>query len=163
MTYLECGTGGLCVMLMSCDSLDFQQADQFYLPLCSDWCWKCCSSERETSKKQWLTITCHTQMHAMRVNLHKETRKPNLLCDRSEVNIFSCCGETSELVFIFRAQESDGGQSDVCFLKVLLDLLCILCVTDREGGGRIIILQMMRYGCAKIKNFNICLMPIKLF
>lgn len=96
-------------------------------------------------RETWLTITFYARM----VNLHKETwksmNKAYHLCDCSNVKILSCGGETSELVFIFRAQESDGGQSDVCILKVLLDLLCMLCVTNREGGRRRKVSQMMRY------------------
>lgn len=54
----------------------------------------------------------------------------HLLRDRSEVNICRPVGEVAELLFNFRAQESDGGQSDVFILKELLDLLCVLSVTD---------------------------------
>lgn len=91
---------------------------------------------RETREKQWLTIPCFTQIHLMMANLHKEVWKPNLRCDGSEVHVFQFVSKTLKLFFIFRAQDRDGGQSDVCFIKVILDLLCILCVTIREGGGR---------------------------
>lgn len=72
----------------------------------------------------------------MMANLHKEVWKPNLRCDGSEVHTIQFVSKTFQLFFIFRAQDRDGGQSDVCFIKVILDLLCILCVTIREGGGR---------------------------
>ena len=55
-----------------------------------------------------------------------------LLCEGVGVDICSLVGEAEELVFDFRAQQSDGGQSDVCVVKVLLDLLCVLCVTNRH-------------------------------
>lgn len=79
---------------------------------------------------------CFTQIHLAMVNLHKEVWRPNLCCDGSEVHIIRFVRKTFQLVFIFQAQDCDGGQSDVCFIKVILDLLCILCVTIREGGGK---------------------------
>lgn len=59
--------------------------------------------------------------------------KAYLLHDLSKVYIFNCSGKSPELVFVFRAEESGGGQSDVCVLELLLDLLDVLCATDREG------------------------------
>lgn len=55
-----------------------------------------------------------------------------LLCESVGVNICSLVGEAEELVFDFLAQQTDGGQSDVCVLKALLDLLCVLCATNRH-------------------------------
>lgn len=98
---------------------------------------------RETHEKQRLTIPCFTQIHFMMVNLHKEVRRPNLCGEGSEVHGLRFVRKTFQLVFIFRAQDGDGGQSDVCFIKVILDLVCILRVTIREGGF----------------NINMCLKP----
>lgn len=57
-----------------------------------------------------------------------------LLYDGSGVEILRHCAEAPELVFLVRTQESYGGQRDVCGVKELLDLLGILCASDREGG-----------------------------
>lgn len=106
-------------------------------------------------RETWLTITFYTWM----VNLYKEIGKSMnrayQLCVCSKVKILSCMGKTCEQLFIFGTQDSDGGQSDLYIIKVLLDLLCILCVTDRGGGKRRKMLQMMRYTRVKKKKFNI--------
>lgn len=59
-----------------------------------------------------------------------------LLCDSGGVEVFSGGGEAAELFFDIRAQESDGGQSDVCVIEVHLDLIRVLCVTDGDRGGK---------------------------
>lgn len=59
-----------------------------------------------------------------------------LLCDSSGVEVLSGGGEAAELFFDVRAQESDGGQSDVCVIEVHLDLIRVLRGTDGEGGGK---------------------------
>lgn len=59
-----------------------------------------------------------------------------LLCDSSGVEVFSGGGEAAELFFDVRAQESDGGQSDVCVIEVHLDLIRVLRGTNGEGGGK---------------------------
>lgn len=59
-----------------------------------------------------------------------------LLCDSSGVEVLSGGGEAAELFFDVRAQESDGGQSDVCVIEVHLDLIRVLGGTDGEGGGK---------------------------
>lgn len=59
-----------------------------------------------------------------------------LLCDSSGVEVLSGGGEAAELFFDGRAQESDGGQSDVCVIEVHLDLIRVLRGTDGEGGGK---------------------------
>lgn len=83
----------------------------------------------DTSEEHWIAFTYYTWIHVMTV--HKDTFKHvkngYLLCDRGRGYIFSLGGEVAELVFNLRAQEFDGGQSDVCILKVLPDLHSILC------------------------------------
>lgn len=59
--------------------------------------------------------------------------------DLSEVDVFCGVGETLEASDLLGAQEGDGGQGDVCVLKVLLDLLAVLWhrqkITSGVGGA----------------------------
>lgn len=72
-------------------------------------------------------VHSHTWVHVTM----KPMNNTHLLRESGGVKLLSRGGEAAELLFRFRAQESDGGQSDVCVLKVLLDLVRVL-RNDRE-------------------------------
>lgn len=68
-----------------------------------------------------------------------------LLHESGGVDFCSLVGEASELVFNFRAQEIDGGQRDVCILKVLLNLICVLSMWPKHFNMHLIKLLYWDY------------------